>query len=187
MLSFDIEKFVNKLKILPGENINLYLKDINELTYSECVYNSDRIDLNPKVVEYLDVEIKKIPVTRSIRIKLFVENKSDSDLIKAQKAIYNYYNQKYNDLVAERHKEDKHWKFRLVSGFLILASCNFISYLFSLMNYKPLANILQDSFEIMGWVAIWEPGTYFLYTRREKFPDLTDALQLEFCSVEYGN
>ena len=184
---FNIDKFISKLEKLPSEDINLYIKNIDELTDKDCIYNPGRVDLTEKVSSYLDGEAKKIPITRSIRIKLFMEEKREGDLETAKKAITSHYLQQYNDLVAERKKEDSHWQFRLISGILILAACNFIGYMFSLLSYKPVANILQDSFEIMGWVAIWEPSTYFLYTRREKFPYLTDALQLEFSSVEYGN
>jgi hypothetical protein len=47
----------------------------------------------------------------------------------------------------------------------------------------PLINFLKESFGIIGWVAIWEPVTYFLYGWREGGARINYAIRLKNAKV----
>lgn len=184
--TLDINKLSEKIRNSPPKDVELYVDSIDELFCQKDFSRANCFMLNEKISEYLMKEAEEIAINHSICIKLHIKYGKFEDGKTAEKLIHEYYKRNTEKLLKVRKKKSKQWRLRLFLGILFLAVCHGISLIFSIVGGEnSFSNLMQDSFEIMGWVAIWEPALYFLYTKREETYELSDSLQLENSWVEY--
>lgn len=177
------QKFINRMNSLPSITVPLYLNSPEDLVDSNNYSSASPVTLNDSIKEYLNKAAEEITIKNSIKIEIHFRNKGDCT-IDCEKIIHDYYGSELNKLIAEHKKNSKHWRFRLLYGVIFLAACHGISLLFSSLKDSALTNLLQDSFEIMGWVAIWEPSTYLLFSRRSEGQTISDCFQLKNAKIE---
>jgi len=175
--------FIKKMNSLPSKTVDLYLNTsldlVDEVNYS----NPEKYSLSSGVKEYLDKAAEEITIKNSIQINIHLREQNTQNEIDCEKIIRDFYSDEINRLISEHKKNSKHWRLRLLYGVMFLAACHGLSLLFSSMRDSSLTRLLQDSFEIMGWVAIWEPSTYFLFSRREEGISISDCFQLKNAKI----
>lgn len=181
----NVKKIKEKIKNNPSRNVDLYIDTVEDLFSHDNYGNKNRLTLNDKVDEYLLNAAKEITIKYSIKVIIHTKSFSDYEKSVSRKIIKEYYRKKTHILFEERKKKAKQWRIRLLFGILFLAICHGISLLFALAGETSFSNLMQDSFEIMGWVAIWEPALYFLFTRKEEAYELSDYLQLENSDIDF--
>lgn len=176
------QKFITRMNSLPSITVPLYLNSAEDLISTNNFSASEPYSLNENVKEYLNKAAEEITIKNTIKIEIHFRNKKETQ-IDCENIIHNYYNNELNKLIADYKKNSKHWRFRLLFGVIFLAACHGLSLLFSSLKDSSLTNLLQDSFEIMGWVAIWEPSTYFLFSRRTEGYTISDCFQLKNAKI----
>lgn len=179
------QEFINKLKSLPTKTVPLYLNSAQDLIDSNNFAGPDALILNPAVKEYLDKAAAEIPINNSITIELHFRERLTikEKKIDCKKIIQDYYTKELETKFAEHKKNTKHWQFQLFLGLIVLAIFHVISILINTFADNSVSELLTTSFEIMGWVAIWEPSTYFLFRRKEESHFISDCFQLKNCNL----
>lgn len=180
----EVQKIVEKLKLNPEKSVDLYIDSVDELICYNDYSTKDKVTLNEDIAEYLLQKAKDITINYSVCINLHIKNKGFDDSQLADKVIHNYFAKKTEELVKAKKKKSAQWRIRFIRAILFLSTCHGASLALSMMGKDAaIVELLQDSLEIVGWVAIWEPALYFIYTRKEESYELSDYVQLKNCVI----
>ena len=172
---------VNKNK--ESSIIPITLDGITELTYKHDPHTSEQSKLNLVIEEYLIDEADRIPINVPIVIELRFNQKKENDTEIAGQIIANNFRRLVDNELLRKKREIKRWRFNLIIGISFLVICMALSQLFSKFVDGAWASVLKETFSIIGWVALWEPASYFLYGWREDRERITTAIRLQFASV----
>lgn len=176
---------IARMKKNSQKTINVYLDSIQNLVGNDDFGEKNNLSLNEKFNDFLMDAAEKIRVVDSIKINIWSKNLSEEDKQLAVQLIKKFYLKKIQKSLYERKRKSKKWRIRFVFGILFLAICHGISLLFSLLGQTSFYNLMQDSFEIMGWVAIWEPAYYFLFTKKDDSLELNSYIRLAYADISF--
>lgn len=159
--------------------IPITLDSIMELTYKHDPHSTEESKLNLVIEEYLIDEVDQVPLNVPVQIELHFNQKHDDDAVRAGKIITNNFKRVLNSELFRKKREMKHWRINLTIGIGFLAVCMFMSQLFNSFGDRPWMEVLKETFSIIGWVALWDPASYFLYGWREDREKITTAIRLQ--------
>jgi hypothetical protein len=146
--------------------IEIRLPELAKLFQTRDASPFRKADLSRDAADYIAEAARELPGPGQIRIDLYVPVTAmeTAQAVSVPSAIQGYF--------AERaRKEGKNMRelFRsgrqaLLIGLAILSACLLLSWRISVgLLDAPLARLAQESFVIIGWVAIWRPAEIFLY------------------------
>ena len=178
------QKILNALeKTGESYDIPVILAGLDELVYKHDPHSREESRLNLVIEDYLFEEVEAAPLNAHLNIKIHFDNRKDGDLEAAQKIIKNNFRRILKHELILKKRENRKWRLNLIVGSIFLAICLVINHLLGMKESTPLINFLKESFGIIGWVAIWEPATYFLYGWREGGARFNYAIRLKNANV----
>ena len=163
--------------------IPVNLESIDELVYKHDPHSREESRLNLVIEDYLFEEAEAAPLNAHLRIKINFESRKDGDLETSQKIIQNNFRRILKHELVLKKRERRKWRLNLIVGSVFLAICLVTNQILGMKESTPLVNFLKESFGIIGWVAIWEPATYFLYGWTEGTDRLNYAIRLKNAKV----
>ena len=178
------QKILNALE-KTGEryDIPVMLTGIDELVYKHDPHSKEESRLNLVIEDYLFEEAESAPLNAHLNIKIHFDKSNDGDLETAQKIIKNNFRGILKHELLLKKRENRKWRLNLITGSIFLAICLVTNHILGMKENTPLINFLKESFGIIGWVAIWEPVTYFLYGWREGGARINYAIRLKNAKV----
>lgn len=178
------ERIINKINgNTAPSRIPITLDSITEMTYKHDPHSSEQSKLNLVIEEYLLDEVDRLPINTPIIIELRFNQKKETDVDVAAQIISNNFKRVLDNELLRKRREIKRWRFNLVIGIIFLIACMTISQLLAQLADESWTNVLRETFSIIGWVAVWEPASYFLYGWREGREIITTAIRLQHAKV----
>lgn len=158
--------------------IPITLHTITELTYKHDPHIQEEAKLTTVIEEYLSEQAKNAPPHAPLVIALRLTEQNAESGALAEKIIRHHFSSVLLNELDRKRREVRRWRFNLIVGFIFLALCIAISQFFGTMPVNDFTQFFKESFSIIGWVALWEPVSYFLYGWREDNSDIIAALRL---------
>ena len=161
----------------------IYLKNVEAMCEESDPHFIEEEHLSQIVEDYLLDTVEPTSLASPVVIELHFEKykKGDSEL--AAKIIRNHFSQRVDNAIKRKRKDMKRWWFNLAIGLVFLAACIGASRLLSMVKEKWLANLLEESSVIIGWVALWEPVSHLLYGWTENADLFTACLRLRNADI----
>ncbi|MDE7141059.1 MAG: hypothetical protein K2M90_06360 [Treponemataceae bacterium] len=187
----DLEKRERRAHLM-GELAELYHRDtiFIRLRDPDDFYN--RLDPAPEheralsddVEAYLFNKLAHIASHARIGVTFVVGGVSLYTAELMRKAFENHFKIRAEEQLIKNRKSRNHWLVTLISSMLALALFLFLAHVFRANAAgHPFFGILSEGFSIIGWVALWEPATYFLYGRSQEIKTLYDYMRLHRAAV----
>lgn len=187
----DLEKRERRAHLM-GELAELYHRDtiFIRLRDPDDFYN--RLDPAPEheralsddVEAYLFNELAHIASQARIGVTFVVSGVSLYTAELMRKAFENHFKIRAEEQLIKNRKSRNHWLVTLAGSLLALAFFLFLAHVFRANAAgHPFFGILSEGFSIIGWVALWEPATYFLYGRNQEIKTLYDYMRLHRAAV----
>lgn len=187
----DLEKRERRAHLM-GELAELYHRDtiFIRLRDPDDFYN--RLDPAPEhertlsddVEAYLFNELAHIASQARIGVTFVVSGVSLYTAELMRKAFENHFKIRAEEQLIKNRKSRNHWLVTLIGSLLALAFFLFLAHVFRANAAgHPFFGILSEGFSIIGWVALWEPATYFLYGRSQEIRTLYDYMRLHRAAV----
>lgn len=187
----DLEKRERRAHLM-GELAELYHRDtiFIRLRDPDDFYN--RLDpapeheraLNDDVEAYLFNKLAHISSHARIGVTFVVSGVSLYTAELMRKAFENHFKIRAEEQLIKNRKSRNHWLVTLISSMLALAFFLFLAHVFRTNAAgHPFFGVLSEGFSIIGWVALWEPATYFLYGRSQEIKTLYDYMRLHRAAV----
>lgn len=187
----DLEKRERRAHLM-GELAELYHRDtiFIRLRDPDDFYN--RLDPAPEheralsddVEAYLFNELAHIASQARIGVTFVVSGVSLYTAELMRKAFENHFKIRAEEQLIKNRKSRNHWLVTLAGSLLALAFFLFLAHVFRANAAgHPFFGILSEGFSIIGWVALWEPATYFLYGRSQEIRTLYDYMRLHRAAV----
>lgn len=163
--------------------IPVILNNIGEMVYKHDPHAPEQSKLNLVIEDYLMESVEHLPPAAPFVIELHFKELSKTELDTAAQIIRNNFTRLTRNIILQKKREMKRWRFNLAIGFLFLAVCIVLSRIIRVLCDNELTKFLQESLSIIGWVALWEPVSYFLYGWREDTSSLNAAIRLRNADV----
>ncbi len=187
----DLEKHERRAHLM-GELAELYHRNtiFIRLRDPDDFYN--RLDpapeheraLNDDVEAYLFNELAHISSQARIGVTFVVSGVSLYTAELMRKAFENHFKIRAEEQLIKNRKSRNHWLVTLIGSMMALALFLFLAHVFRTNAAgHPFFSILSEGFSIIGWVALWEPATYFLYGRNQEIKALYDYMRLHRATV----
>ena len=187
----DLEKRERRAHLM-GELAELYHRDtiFIRLRDPDDFYN--RLDPAPEheralsddVEAYLFNKLAHISSHARIGVTFVVSGVSLYTAELMRKAFENHFKIRAEEQLIKNRKSRNHWLVTLAGSMLALAFFLFLAHVFRTNAAgHPFFGVLSEGFSIIGWVALWEPATYFLYGRNQEIRTLYDYMRLHRAAV----
>ena len=178
------ELIAKKIEKLPVKSVDIFIDSIDDLKERSGFGSKTEFSLSKDAANFLDENAAGITVKYSLALNFHVKNKSEKDLQTAENLIKAHYSEKLKKMLLQKKKNSKNWSLRFYFGIAFLFLGHTASYLLTLLcKNEALSSVLGDSLEIIGWVAIWEPASYFLFKTKEETQEITDCFQLKYSKI----
>ena len=117
---------------------------------------------------YLLEKLRDFNLRKDVMIELILSKEFACSEEQVQQALKNHFSNRAKSRLRQIGKESVKRAFDLIWGVLFLGVCLVTSH-FLHINSQTYAflEVLGESASIIGWVAIWEPASYFIYQKRE--------------------
>lgn len=164
---------------------------------TESFYNpfvgdfSKNKSLNPDLEAYLkeSLDAYTLEDINRVRFYLQVENELENNK-KLERDLRRYFRKKHWDLLKNYEHLNRVRGKELCLGVAIILFCMFINNMLdrTIKDYS-ITDPINTIIIIVGWVALWVPAVYFLYTKRDlkrkiEFMDAVKQLPIEYKSIE---
>ena len=168
----------------PGR-IELKLRKVSQLFHTLDPSPFRDSDLALEAEEYIVDRALELPKAAPIEIVIHLpcDEFSQSSASDIADAIKGYFGLRIRDVSREMRELFKTGRFSLVVAVGVLSFCLLLAWGIGLrLKEGHVSHILQESFVIIGWVAIWHPSNIFLYSwpplarRRKLFRRLSEAI-----------
>ncbi|OAF16526.1 hypothetical protein [Bradyrhizobium neotropicale] len=146
--------------------IEIKLRKVSQLfsTLDPSPFRESELALEAE--DYIVARAQELPIDASIAIVIHLPSDelsraSASDIVIAVK---DHFDLRSQAMTREMRELFRNGRFSLAVGLSILSLCLVLGWLLlRKMDESPVSRILQESFLIFGWVAIWKPSDIFLY------------------------
>ncbi|WP_063614287.1 hypothetical protein [Bradyrhizobium sp. Cp5.3] len=146
--------------------IEIKLRKVSQLfnTLDPSPFRESELALEAE--DYIVARAQELPIDASIAIVIHLPSDelsraSASDIVIAVK---DHFDLRSQAMTREMRDLFRNGRFSLAVGLSILSLCLVLGWLLlRKMDESPVSWILQESFLIFGWVAIWKPSDIFLY------------------------
>ena len=174
----------------------LYLEETIpiRLRTSEDLYNhfdpapEQNRELSADIDAYIFKELEyKSPKAR-IAVTFLADDLSLYDIEIMRAAFANHFRRRAEEQLLKNRKSLLRWFCKLFAGLGVLAVFLCAAHFFHLRaEGRPFFSVLSEGLGIVGWVALWEPATYFLYGHSEERRTLYNLLRLRHATVTIKN
>ncbi|HEY6412498.1 MAG TPA: hypothetical protein VIX42_02350 [Edaphobacter sp.] len=147
--------------------IELKLRKVSQLFHTLDPSPFRESDLSLQAEEYIVDSALELPKTVPIEIVIHLpwDEFSQSSAFDISGAIKSYFGLRSKAVSGEMRELFKVGRLSLVVALLVLSFCLLLAWAIgSGLKEGPVSQILQESFVIFGWVAIWKPADIFLYS-----------------------
>lgn len=164
--------------------VHLRLQDEDSLFNPYDPAPAEERDLNPDAVDYLMEQLDKQPGKLRIEADISVPGAEKYGAHTLCEAFKNYFAKKAEEQILTNKRVFRKWTVNLICGLVFLAACLIMAHIFNMNSERhPFFSVLGESLSIIGWVAIWEPATYFLYGIRGDLKTLRAYMLLHRAEV----
>ena len=160
----------------PTGRIELKLRKVAQLFHTLDPSPFRQSDLAIEAEEYIVGWAQELPKSTPIEIVIHLpwDEFSQASASDISDAIKGYFRIRSDAVSREMRDLFKTGRLALFVALIILSICLLIGWRLGRMNEGVVSQILQESFVILGWVAIWKPSDIFLYS----WPPLARRRQL---------
>ena len=182
-------KLSKKLAVLFNEvTISIRLCSADELFNPLDPASEQSRELSAEIESYILKELEYKSTKSRIAIEFFADDVSLYDIEIMRTAVKNHFKRRAEEQLIRNQKSLVRWLWLLGAGLVVLGVFLFAAHFLRVRaEGRPIFSILSESFGIVGWVAIWEPATYFLYGRNEEKRRLFDFMRLHHATVTIKN
>lgn len=164
---------------LPQVEFSVKIDNPDDLYSSFDPSPYEKRELSDDFVSYCLEKVSAEDKLTSFTIKLLLpENFCDEETVRS--SVVNYFELKACEQFKSNWKTDRRWNTNFILGLFFLGLCLLGAHIFHLPRFdgRPFFSVLRESLSIIGWVAIWEPTGYFLFSRKENKKALKNFLML---------
>lgn len=145
-------------------------------------------ELSDAVEAYIFKELEHKKTRARIGVTFIADDVSLYDIAVMRNAFAHHFKTRAEEQIIKNRKSVTRWLVKLFLGVSVLAVFLFLAHLFRMhANGHPVFSILSEGFGIVGWVALWEPATYFLYGRNDEHRRLLHYMRLHRAVVTIQN
>ncbi len=151
----------------PPGRIELKLQKASQLFHTLDPSPFRESDLDQEAEEYIVNWALELPKTSPIEIIIHLpwDEFSQSSASDLAGAIKGYFAHRADAMSSEMRELFKTGRLAALVALIVLSFCLVLAWIIgSTLKEGPLSQILQESFVIFGWVAIWHPSNVFLYS-----------------------
>ena len=190
-MSSSIERHEEKTKLVKklAELFNEVTIPIR-LSSAEKLYNPldpapvQSRELSSEIEAYILKELEYKSSKSRIAIDFIADDLSLYDIEIIRAAFKNHFKRRAQEQLIRNRKSLRRWLSFLFLALALLSLFLFLAHFFRTNAAgHPFFNILSESFAIIGWVALWEPATYFLYGRNAERRLLYKFMRLHHATV----
>ena len=194
-MSSSIERLEEKTKL-----VKKLAELFNETTIPIRLYNADELynmldpspvqsrELSSRIESYILKELEYKAENSRIAIEFIADDVSLYDIEIMRAAFKNHFHRRAEEQLIRNQKSLRRWLLLLALGIAVLGVFLFLAHIFRTnADGHPFLSILSERFAIIGWVALWEPATYFLYGRSAERRLLFDFMRLRHATVTIKN
>lgn len=150
----------------PGDGIVIRLRSLSQLFTSLDPSPFREGELTTDAEEYLIRKVSELPDSQPVRIVIHLPAEDamprpPSDISTALTGHF----ARCAAIEAKKAREAfRAWRQGTGIGFVVLATCLFLAWhITNTFPARPVTRIFQESFVILGWVAMWKPIETLLY------------------------
>ena len=141
-------------------------------------------ELSAEIEAYILKEIEYKPPKSQIAVTFIADDVSLYDIELMRSAFANHFRRRAEEQLIRNRKSVLRWLYRFLVAVAVLAVLLFAAHFFRThAEDHPFCIVLSEGLGIIGWVALWEPATYFLYGRSEERRILFDFIRLSRATV----
>lgn len=121
-------------------------------------------DLDGGAEEFIVSWAKELPPRHDLKLVINLAGPPPAErAAETQDAVQHYFQERAESKRREFRQLMRRGRVSLVIGLLFLAVCLFVGNFLEQRGVPALSGILQESFIIVGWVAMWRPLEIYLY------------------------
>lgn len=151
-------------KHLHSGTIHLRLRELAQLFNSMDPSPFVDRDLDLNAEEFIVGWARELPPDQPLKLVIHLGTLPLAESADAtESAVRHYFAERAENKRREFRLLMRRGRTSLIVGLLFLAACLTISNLFDKLGVSTLADILKESFIIVGWVAMWRPLEIYLY------------------------
>ena len=141
-------------------------------------------ELSADIESYILKELEYKSARARIAVTFFADDVSLYDIEVMRRAFANHFKRRAEEQLLRNRKSLWRWLHKLLVAVVVLALLLFAAHLLSRHSAAhPFYSVISEGLGIIGWVALWESATYFLYGRSEERRALFDFLRLRHATV----
>lgn len=141
-------------------------------------------ELSGEIEAYIFKELAYKSSKARIALTFLADDVSLYDSEIMRQACAKHFTRRAQEQILQNRKSMLRWLKRLAAGILVLGAFLWAAHFCRVhADARPLYSILSESFGIIGWVALWEPASYFLYGRGEERRTLYNLMRLRHATV----
>ena len=169
------------------DTINIRLKDISALYNQFDPAPLENRALNTEAENYIMEEIDHFRHGSRVQVNILVPKISkNNDFSKEMIAhsFENHFQTRAQEQLILNTKATHRWLRNLLWGSLFLAASLISAHILNILSEQiRFLAVLSESLSIIGWVALWEPASYFLYGRQEGARTLRHYMRLHRAKI----
>ncbi|MCQ2591307.1 MAG: hypothetical protein MJ188_00865 [Treponema sp.] len=141
--------------------------------------------LNQDLETYLETKVGVLEYIPNLKIKIHCPKTFELSDETIKIACVNHFENRSIMQFHQNHLLLRKWLTGLIIGTFFLGICLLAANILRLPQFEVyrFCKVLSESFSIIGWVAIWEPACYLLYSRKDDKRKLRNCYILH--SAEY--
>ncbi|MDD3180570.1 MAG: hypothetical protein PHQ04_09485 [Opitutaceae bacterium] len=148
----------------PSGIIRLRLRELAQLFNSMDPSPFRDRDLDPDAEDFIVGRARELPPTEDLVLVIHLATPLSGERAgETEEAVRNHFTERTERKRREFRLLMRQGRVSLLVGLLFLTICLMIGNLLKNLGATPLAGILQESFIIGGWVAMWRPLEIYLY------------------------
>ena len=146
------------------EVIRVRLRELSQLFNSLDPSPFIDRDLDADAEEFILSWARELPPDHELKLLIDLTTAPPAERAEAiQDAVRHYFNERAEGKRREFRQLMRRGRISLAIGLLFLAGCLTIANGFEKLGIHALSGIMQESFVIVGWVAMWRPLEIYLY------------------------
>lgn len=174
----------NLAELYHEDTIPIRLRSVEDLYNHFDPASEQERELSAEIEAYILKEMEYKPPKSRIAVTFIADDVSLYDIELMRSAFANHFRRRAEEQVIRNRKSANRWLCKFLAAVGVLASLLFAAHFFRThSDAHPFYIVLSESLGIIGWVAIWEPATYFLYGRGEERRTLFDFIRLAHATV----
>lgn len=146
--------------------LNIAVKNTEEI-YQQFGYSSiSETTISKDFEEYILNSIKNYPLEEKLKLIIHIQKKDRRELDNLDDYIHKHFSNKLSDIELNLKQQFKEWKINMTIGILFLVMCLVLVQVLEVFQHINFMKIIKEGLIIIGWVALWEPVTFILFSWR---------------------